>query len=336
MIVSMGIDLATYTDELVKVADEHNESPMGSFDIRHAIGPYARAYANAYYGEDVKPERLGNLLPAKALTRLSLDQVCKIRHSTIFMMCNSVEDKFKNEPRFRIIEKIRSSMWRWGHQRASWNEMVDTYNAIRAFTFGHDDFQIRFDYTTSVNEIGASEYSRTFLDGALAYLVYYKGQHVMTLGFSVVAGYGVLIQQVQLKSRRGNRWMFKLPANRMEYVLGRFREAFPLHRLYVTDGADVANKNLNSYKSGVKFRQEKLAEYEARLPSIPEDNENHDYYKTRCAYLREEIEPLKAKIAHLEADVPRLKAFYATSGRFRQYPRKGMMKVNNQRHYLVA
>jgi hypothetical protein len=336
MIERMGIDLATYTDRLLHVEPEHDEKPILSFDLRDAIGPHACAYAKARYGTDHSSARLANLLPAKALDRLSVDQIAKMRHSSTTMMKDCVEDKFRNEPRFRIIEKIRSSMWRWGMLRCGWNEMVDTYNSIRAFSFDVPDFDIRFDYTMGVNAIGSSEYSRTFLDGALGYLVYYKGQHVMTLGFSVVAGYRVLITQVQLKSRRGNRWMFKFPKNRLEYIVGRFIKAFSHHQVLVVDGGDVANENISHYREGVLADDRMIARYEETLSRMTILGSECDRTRETLSEYVEHRKGLLEKIAHLTADVDRLRAFYAASGRHKQYRRKGVLDIKNQRHYVVA
>src|SRR3546814_1923886 len=68
------------------------------------------------------------------------------------------------------------------------------------------------------------KHSRTPLDGVFAYLVQYKGEHVMTLGFSLINDRQILLQQVQLKNRTGNRWLFRFPENRLEFIIDRSEE----------------------------------------------------------------------------------------------------------------
>jgi hypothetical protein len=206
-------------------------------------------------------------------------------------------------------------MWRWGCGDRSWNEVVDAYNGIRNFSLGVDGFELRLDFTTWFNYRGYSRESRTFLDGVFGFLVYYKGEHVMTLGFSFARDRRLLVQQVQLTKRKGNRFLFKLPANRVEWILQRFGEAFPNHVLCIADGGDIANSHLKSYKEALQS----FKEMETRGQADAED--------------RKHIEILESKVTHLTADLPRLRDFYANVGCF---TRGEEFKSNGVRHYALA
>jgi hypothetical protein len=329
--VLTGVELSSYTDELRRVPVHLDRKPHLTFDLERALGPEAVAEASEYSGETLV-ERVRNLGMAD-LKNLTVDQLYKVRRASIITMSSSVEDAMRNEPRLRIIHKIENSMWRWGYLRTGWNEIVDAYDSIRRFSF-HPDFGVRLDYTTGHNECGHSEYSRTFLDGVFGFLIYYRGQHVMTLGFSIMGRRRLLVQQVQLKNRRGNRWLFKLPRNYMEYVLARFRESFPRHRLHVIDGGDLMRKNLNSYRHGYEGTKERIIRASKHLASKETTEESRGYYERYLPGLREEEALYREKIDHAEADVMRLEAFYRDTGSFKLG--ETVISRHGLRHYALV
>src|SRR3546814_5464994 len=124
---------------------------------------------------------------------------------------SKTHDAFDANPSHELLRKIKSSIWRWSLNDKSRNEVVDAYAAIRSFDLGIEGLEVTLDYTNGYNEQGMGKHSRTPLDGVFAYLVQYKGEHVMTLGFSIINDRQILLQQVQLKNRTGNRWLFRFP-----------------------------------------------------------------------------------------------------------------------------
>lgn len=322
-----GIALSTYDEPLRKVPVHLNDSPMDAFDPMERIGQKARDYAKAYFGE-ASFERLRSNLPLAAFAKLTFDELCKIRFSGIVMMDGTVEDEFKSNPRYTVVNKIANSMWRWGFGRAKWNEVVDSYDGIRSFSFDHPDFELRLDHTTSCNERGYSEHSRTYLDGVFAYLIYYKGKHVMTLGFSFMSNRRLLVQQVQLKNRRGNRFLFKLPKNRIEFVLDRFKAAFPRHKIFLVDGEAVARKSLNSYREGLRDAEVGVAKYLRRA----QEGELSEWDERSLEQDRERVTIFGEKVEHLEADLERLRALYSDAGR---HSLGKTLACHNLTHYEV-
>jgi hypothetical protein len=323
----IGVALSTFDATLRKVPVHRNTKPVEAFDGMERIGPHARAYiaAQGYRGDFAD---LAHHLPLKAFSRLTLDEITKIRFSSCIMMDSSVEDAYRNDPRYVILNKITNSMWRWGFNHGQWNEVVDAYNGIRDFTLDLPDFEVRLDYTTGHNECGYSEHSRTFLDGVFAFLIYYRGEHVMTVGFSLAGKRRILVQQVQLTKRRGNRFLFRMPANRIEFFLDRFRAAFSRFTLYLVDGSDVANKSLKSYRNGLENSQERLDKFKARAAR----NQLSDWDKGDDERYAKEIAAFAEKIAHLSADVERLAALYGATGR---YNLGTALKINGLTHYRV-
>lgn len=222
------------------------------------------------------------------------------------MMDTSVDKLFETSARHEVVRKIQSSMWRWGVGKGTWNEVVEAYDNLRHFSFGARDFEVRLDHTTSYNEYGRGKYSRVYLDGVFAYLVYYKRKHVMTVGFSVQENRNLLVQQVQSANRSGNRWLYRLPQNRLEFVIELFKQNFPKYQLWLIDGSSLVEKTLADYRSSLQSAQ-RSQRTEAELA-------------------------LKEKIEHLKADKARLVAFYANVGQFRLGSSK---KVRGLIHHRV-
>ncbi len=313
----IGAPLSQYPDELRKVPAHLAKKPIRSFNPVEAMGERSARYMKARF-EKTDDSTLRQM-PARALTRLSLDQLSKIRYSSIMMMERSVEDLFEQEPRYFLVQKIQHSMWCWGSRRGTWNEIVDAHRAITAFQFG-EGFEVTLDHTTWWNECGPSQHSRTCLDGVFAYLIHYRGEHVMTLGFSIAGNRQLLIQQIQLKKRRGNRWLYRLPENYVEYAVGRFQQAFPLHKLYMADGGEVAGKSLKSYRDSLNRALTDVEKY-------ANDNTYNRLEKARAAVIE-----YGEKVAHLSDEVPRLAVRYRNSGRYEQGRAKTFRSMT---HYRV-
>ncbi|MBN9452229.1 MAG: hypothetical protein J0I42_09785 [Bosea sp.] len=327
-----GMQLTTYAaGTFAKVPEHLDQEPARSFDLAERLGERVCAWLRDDRGLKAGADvlELSSSIPMRVFeARTSLDELCKVKHQCKFMMDHSVEEAFKADPTLRLIQKVGSSMWRWGCGRGGWNETVDAYEGIRSFEIGHPAFEATFDHSTGYNERGYSEHSRTFLDGALAFLVHYKGEHVLTVGFSLMAGRRLLLQQVQAKSRTGNRWMFKLPRNLTEHVLDRLAAAFPNHALFVADGGDLIGETLASYRRGLRAATEDSARARKALERDPKDERG----LRRLAESRAERRTFKDKIAHCKADLPRIAAAYAASGR---HALGQTLKVNGLRHYAV-
>lgn len=328
-----GIALSTYAaGALRKVPAHHDSKPGRSFDLGERLGGRVVEWVrDRYDGEGPDLASIAHRIPMQVYDLLTKDELCKIRASSVLMMDESVEEAFRTDPLLSLHRKIASSMWRWGVGRGGWNETVDAFEGIRGFSFGHPDFEVTLDHTTGYNECGYSEHSRTFLDGVFGYLVHHRGEHVMTLGFSLMKGRRLLLQQVQLKSRRGNRWLFKLPRNYLEHVIDRFAEAFPRHRIHLVDGADVVGKSLGQYRAALaeaeRYREEALERLDRCEPDMA------DYYRQRAGTKAEEAARLRECIAHAKPEVARLGGFYAATGR---YARGAALTVNRLTHYELA
>lgn len=184
-------------------------------------------------------------------------------------------DNFETTPPepIEFVYKLKNSMWHYGSYPNHWNWFVDAYYAVPQFQFG-DGFEIRFDHSRYFNTWGRAQHiedqirairpgydaesSRYFydntlwLDGIFAYLINYKGKHVLTISFSVGTG-KVFLNQVQLRESHGNRWLYKLPTDIFNYSVERFYEHFTKwgFDVYLVDGLELAQKIKRNHEGGV-------------------------------------------------------------------------------------
>ena len=313
-----GTPLSTLDVGLTRVPVHQNRKPVRSFDAMGALGEKFRAYAlDVYETSDI--EDLIHELPARAFDKLGRDRAAKTMLSNRNSIPSEVEREIEKDPVLRIVRKIDSSTWRWGYAHRSWNDIVSAMEGLSSFHLDSDEFEITLDQTTGRNDYGYSEHSRTYLDGVFGFLVHWKGEHVMTIGFSFAAGRRLLVQQVQNTKRSGNRWLFRLPRNRLEHIVDCFVRSFPKHRIYVADGADYAKRSLTSYLEA----RNRVAERLKRRNDDVEDRLTD----------REELEGLNEKISHLRHQMDRLRALYSDTGHHRQTRE---WKTNGVRHYAIA
>lgn len=296
----IGLQLKSLTGELYKVPAHLSCVPARTIKgIEEKLGPWKARMLEEQGRFSFFDEY--HRLPLKAFATFSFDELCKLHYCPPATMDKSVRELFESDPRYEIVEKIKSSMWRWSYRGRVWNEVVDFYDRLRKFSLG-DNFRVRLDHTTYHNEFGYSKYGRIYLDGVFGYLVYFKEEHILTIGFSVLAGKKILLQQVQSAQRRGNRSLFKLPRNRVEFVIERFMQNFDGYELFIVDGRSLVHKTLKSYNKVLATNEKLISRY-------ADDPSN----RQKCIGEREQIENA---ISHLQFDLERIADFYRNTGRF--------------------
>ncbi len=314
----VGIPLSSLTEDLHKVDERFNSKPV--LTIMNGMERLAKHtdVSGIWYEREFDFYEDNRKLPVGALADFSFDEICKMRYSTGSMGNQSLEDLFEHIPPYSIFSKIMSSMWRYGFTRATWNAVVDYYNSIRGFKFtDNSDFVVTLDHVPSIGAFSYAKYcTGLYLDGAFGYLVHYKGKHVMTIGFSLHGDESVLVSQIQLCKKTGNRFLYKLPENRVELVLGLFHKHFPGKKVYIVDGQSIVDKNLRGYRSSREKDIESLRNDEARSPA------NRFYTPEYTDKLRQNIAYLEMKIDKLEADEKRLVRFYAKTGKYKRMRKK--------------
>ena len=304
-----GLRLDLLKGDLHKVAPKHNENPARSIpDVDEKLLPFIE-YIHRLYPQ-FSLEENAHSLPFRVFRHFTFDEICKLNISSKIEMDRSVTDLFETRPNYELIRKLKSSMWRWGAGTAKWNDIVDLYNGLRTIDLGlPPEFEVRLDFSRYNKSGGRSKYSNTYLDGVFALLVYHEKRHVLTIGFSVMANRRILIQQVQLVQPKGNRWLYQLPRPRVELVIDAFARAFPNFDLYMVDGESLAKRSLENYEYSCSRLTRFIASCEASKAEL--------YSESYVESQRQLLASVKTKIAHLEADTPRLVDFYANCGRHR-------------------
>lgn len=312
--MAKGIALSRYTEDLFSVSEEHNSCPVNSFDPYSIYNEGVREYFQEEYGTDDFHEIIHNL-PSKALMCLGTENAAKALVSRKYSMSTEVEREICLDPIIDLVRKIKSSVWRYNYRDIAWNDIVDVYNGIRSFDLGIKDFDVEITYTTGYNAYGNNCRShggnRVWLDGVFGFLIRYKRKHVLTIGFSVAEGRRILLQQVQAYSKTGNRWMYKMPANRLEFIIEKFVNAFKGFEILLADAEDYLNESMKQYKDAHKIVSEK-------------DQEDED--------IIERLNDLSQKISNLKRDTPRIIAFYRETG---AYSLGDKVEISGKRHYPI-
>lgn len=310
-----GIRLDALSQTLHKVGKRNARNPaVLIMDAETKLGPWKQKIEE--YGYDPTFQKYYHWLPLEAFRGFSFEELCCLFYSKNSLMHDSVEKLFESNPQHEVVRKIINSFWQWGAGRGTWNELVEAYENIRYFhAFDGPDFELRIDHATWHNPYGYAKYSRIYLDGIFAFLVYYKKQHVMTIGFSVMEGHELLIQQVQLATSHGNRWLYKLPSNRLEFVIGLFQKNFLGYGLWLVDGESLLKKTLADYQRGLELSNNTLIRYRNSSERVPE--EDREFVKKMLVKAQNDKDAFEAKIAHLESNRRRLVNFYHDAGVFK-------------------
>jgi hypothetical protein len=189
-------------------------------------------------------------LPEYCFRSFSKEDKLRIKFGSIITMHPTFVDALQMTNEFEVVNKIANSMWRYGYGQ-DWNTLVRAYNGLKRFDFG-EGFEARIDMSTGCNTHGFTRYEGAYIDGTFGFLIYYKGKHVLTIGFSFADRKRLLIQQVQLKSKKGNRFLYKLPEHHLDYAIGKMREAFPDMGLYLCVADDQVKRIVQSYVHNIE------------------------------------------------------------------------------------
>lgn len=174
------------------------------------------------------------VLLAQTFTREEL--IC-LWHSCIF--ASKLDEHFEKQE--ALVWKVRHTLWRYGGSR-NYDRFVECHNGLGRLAIDLPGFDVRITHTRSINTAAWGAHGRDkpiYLDASFGVLLYYRDQHVMTIGFAPSA-YGILVAQVQLREKQGNRFLYKLPMPYLDFALDLLERAFPNDTLYLVTGASTA------------------------------------------------------------------------------------------------
>lgn len=239
------------------------------------------AYLNAHYGESHKSAAAWNgATPDFAVLAglmhdrfhdfrlqwlerfLTPGEVARGAHEQIFS--GALYDDIYKHPHQIYLHKLALSAWHWltrdpdqKGSKIAWSKVVQFHKFFMSFDFALPGFDVTIDHSHHwCNKRGSGEYTGwkidpatghrvpdTWLDGEFALIISKAGVHLLTLGVCTTAA-GILVNQIQLKQKKGNRWLFQLPAPYFEYALSRLYAASEIAQLplYLVTGESHAEE----------------------------------------------------------------------------------------------
>jgi len=163
-------------------------------------------------------------------------------------------ESLKSVPQLAVFWKIRNSAWRFRMKEMEWKDMAAYYRFFQDFEFG--DFEVTLDMTTGCNTRSGGAltrkyhpYSETYIDGTFGLFIWHKGKHVLTISVSPTHA-GLIINQVQLKEKKGNRWLYQLPRHYFDFAVECVYEAAEKHGIQVMliSGKHAAERVASGYE----------------------------------------------------------------------------------------
>ena len=175
--------------------------------------------------------------PHELLARaFSREELIRLWHGCIF--ASALDEYFEEHE--ALIWKVRHALWRYGCSR-DYARFVACHNGLGRLSIDLPDFAVRIVHTRSINTAAWATQGRDnpiYLDASFGVLVYYRNKHVMTIGFAP-SEHGILVAQVQLREKRGNRFLYKLPMGHLDFALAMLQRAFPEDVLYLVTGSST-------------------------------------------------------------------------------------------------
>ncbi|CAN5219239.1 hypothetical protein BH11CYA1_BH11CYA1_34860 [soil metagenome] len=219
-----------------------------------ATGKFA-AYCNAYYGEShnkaqawsgaepdiavlagLLQERLHDFRLAWLQRHLTSAEILRALHERTFS--GKIDDDIYKHPHYIYGHKLALSAWHWHTKcessKVPWSRVGQFHKFFKAFDFVLPGFDVTIDHSVSwMNRRGHGQYTGrlidpvsgdavegTWLDGEFGLVISRGGKHLLTLGVCTTNA-GILVNQIQLKQKKGNRWLYQLPKPYFEYALER-------------------------------------------------------------------------------------------------------------------
>lgn len=185
-------------------------------------------------------------IPVELLTRVfTRDEQVRMWHDEIFE--SGLARHFEEND--ALLWKVQHALWRYGGSR-DYRRFVAYYNHLADLSAGTPNFTVRITHTRFCNTAAWAIHGREdpiYLDASFGALLHYRGAHVMTVGFTPSA-YGVLIAQVQLRKKTGNRFLYRLPSAHLDFAIDLVARAFPGNDLLLVTGESTVAATRRAYE----------------------------------------------------------------------------------------
>lgn len=238
--------------------------------VEAASGWIEEHFGTAYF----KWESHWHDVPHDVLSQVfSRDELLWLWHRSV--VSSKLDDYLQGQD--ELTWKVQHSLWRYGCAR-DYPRFVACYNGLGRLAVDIPGFTLRITHTRSINTAAWAAHGRDnpiYLDASFGALLYYQDRHVMTIGFAL-SECGILVAQVQLREKRGNRFLYKLPMPYLDFALDLLQRAFPDDVMHLVTG----DSTTAAVRAAYGKRADKLsAETAARIGRFY-DQELRDYVRT--------------------------------------------------------
>jgi len=174
----------------------------------------------------------------------SFEELLRLRHEEVIM--SSFGEWFDAHHPF--LRKIMFAHWHYGCDR-DWNMLVRHLEGFKRLSVDLPDFDVRIVHTRTINQCAwawAEGLRNLYLDASFGLLLYHRGEHVLTWSFAPCR-YGILVAQAQLRRKRGNRFLFKLPKHYLDLGLDILTHAFTDEPIWLIGGKSSVEATRRNY-----------------------------------------------------------------------------------------
>lgn len=224
---------------------EASRRPVPDAEERLRADPLCSEYVRVCYGDDhgsddFRWDQHWRSIPVHLLSRiLSFEECVRIQ---FFSHIRSDLEEFIRQNHF-LVWKASNVLWHYGGD-VRFNRMADVLRRLRRLSF--PGMEVGLGHSSYFNEYGPCVQDRkVYLDGAMGLFVYHRGEHVLMVGFSP-GGAGTYVAQVQLRKKRGNRFLYKLGRHCLDACLDALHEAFG-DELWLVRGGSATEAIRRSY-----------------------------------------------------------------------------------------
>lgn len=243
----------------------HNETPeqrQAAFDAVCKERDEARAERDERHHDAVLIQEHWTSIPFRVLqAAFNEAELLRVWNSGFF--ASHLDDYIKRHE--FILWKVQNALWHYSYRR-SWNNLALIMKGLSKLSVDKPGFELRVSHSTAWNPLGRSyHHSDVFLDGALAFHLFYRGALVLTVAFNPFANGEVGVVQIQLRQKKGNRFLYQLGAHYVDFALDILARAFGEDKLHIVDGKSAVAGVRASYGQSPCAIDE---EAEARIAGI--------------------------------------------------------------------
>jgi len=188
------------------------EDSVPEKEARLRAHPLGAEWISEYYGNYERPgdsftwKGYGHHVPTDVLRAVFSWEEC-VRIWAAQVIVSDIGEHIEEEH----LEKCRHTSFHFTRWSAmDYNTIACGVEALKRLAW--PGFDVRLGYVSKWGDCGWAEYPKgenIWIDNDFGLFLHHHGRHVLTVGFGFGAG-GAYVSQVQLRQKRGNRFLYKM------------------------------------------------------------------------------------------------------------------------------